>query len=369
MNKRFYLFGLLLGAFIFMVATLIVTILPQKTFGQIPESQSFPVQKVDPQVSANGTVASGTEATLHFQTSGKLIRLPYQEGDTVKEGQAIAQLDTYALSRQLQIAANTYESTQNTTNQTVENGQAGVLEGQQRVSLDTYNKSGYSTIPESTVIYDAVKRMVDTSLASQDSAELNVELARYALQLATLTAPINGIITHEDVTVPNVNITTLTSFTIQDPSDMIFRAQVAETDIDFVSVGSKAIIQLNSNPQKDYTGTVVKIYPEKTTSSDGQSVYSVDVRSDELKKSAKFDQSGQVMIQSNTRPSVVLVPSWLVLSHKYVWVVDSGGNASLKTVETGKTHGTEIEVTKGLSPSDRVITDPLFIAQKRYQLL
>ena len=101
-----------------------------------------------------------TQAVLNFQTGGKLIYLPFKEGDTISQGQTIAQLDTYALQQQLQIAANNYQATKNGTSQTQESQQAGVLEGQQRTSLDQTNKQGYSEIPQTQVIYDNIQRIV-----------------------------------------------------------------------------------------------------------------------------------------------------------------------------------------------------------------
>src|SRR5207248_344881 len=108
-------------------------------------------------------------------------------GDAVSQGQTIAQLDTYALQKSLQLAANNYEISKNNTDQTTENNQAGVVEGQQRLSLDTTNKNSYQNITEVQVINDAVKRIVDNNTLAQNSAKLNVDLANYAFQLTTLT--------------------------------------------------------------------------------------------------------------------------------------------------------------------------------------
>ena len=46
----------------------------------------------------------------------------------------------------------------------------------------------------------------------------NVDLANYALQLATLTSPINGVLLHEDVNTAGVNISPVTTFIVADPA-------------------------------------------------------------------------------------------------------------------------------------------------------
>src|SRR5439155_11427805 len=109
-------------------------------------------------------------------------------------------------------------------------------------------------------ITDTVKRLVDNSLLSQNSAQLTVDLANYAVQLATLTSPLSGVVTHEDVTVAGVNIAPTTSFVVADPTSVIFRAYIAENDIDYVSEGALAEIALDGSQNK-LQGTVVKMYP------------------------------------------------------------------------------------------------------------
>jgi HlyD family secretion protein len=329
-------------------------------------TKEITVKKVDAMISADGAITSENQATLHFQTGGKILSLPVKEGDKVYQGQTIASLDTYALQKNLQLAANSYQISKNSTDQTNQNNQAGVVEGQQRLALDKSTASSYNNVTEAQVVTDMVKRFVDNSKLSNDSAQLSVDLANYAVQLATLTSPLSGVVTHEDVTVAGVNVTPLTSFTVADPANVVFRAYVAENEIDYVSVGAQATVSLDGSKKK-VDGTVSKIYPAKVTLASGQSVYQVDIASSGL-KNTKLDQSGSVLIASNTDSDVTLVPMWTVLDGKYIWV-DSNGQAVLKEVKTGRVHGSDIEILDGLATNDKVITDPKTIANKKYIVL
>jgi RND family efflux transporter MFP subunit len=299
---------------------------------------------------------------------GKLAYLPFKEGDQIYQGQTIAQLDTYALQKQLQIAANTYQTVKTGINQTLEYQQAGILEGQQRVSLDTTNKNAYSAIPEASVIYDNVKRIVDNAILAQNTAQLNVDLANYALQLATLTSPINGIVLREDATTAGVNITPLTSFVVADPSSVVFSASVRQQDIDFISVGNPATVSLDAMGGRTMQGVVDKIYPQKTTLSNGDQVYRVDIKINNLPDTLKFGQSGTVLIKSNFNQKVILVPSWTVLSDSYIWV-SGNGKPVLKKVSVGETFNGQTEVLHGLSDTDKVITNPENVISKLYSIL
>ncbi|HVZ11654.1 MAG TPA: efflux RND transporter periplasmic adaptor subunit [Patescibacteria group bacterium] len=332
------------------------------------KTQEVAAKSVAQIILADGKVVSQNEAKLSFQTGGKLTYLPFKEGDSVSVGQTIASLDTYALQRQLQLVANTYQTTKNNTDQAVENSKSGITEGQQRTSLDTTNKNGYSNYTEAQVITDAVQRIVDNNLLAQNSAQINMDIANYALSLATLTSPMTGIITHEDVTVPNVNITPLTSFTIDDPNSLVFRANVDESDIDYVTVGSSVKIHLNG-VVSPIPGTVLKVYPQKTTLASGQDVYQVDIQAtSDLKTLSKLGQGGSVEIKSNLSSDVVLVPTWTVLNGQYVWI-DNGGRKEMKKVSVGRVHGGEVEILDGLGAGDAVIINPESIIANSYSIL
>ncbi|HUD20347.1 MAG TPA: biotin/lipoyl-binding protein [Patescibacteria group bacterium] len=324
------------------------------------------VQFVQSSITADGAVTAQDEAVLNFQLAGKLQYLPVKVGDKVYQGQTIASLDSYALRQELQLASNAYQLVKNGTDQTQEYKQAGILEGQTRYALDLSNKQGYAAVTEATVVYDTVQRIVDDDLLAQNSAQIGVDLAKYAVTLASLTSPINGIITYEDVTVPGVNITPVTTFVVADPASMVFRANVPLENIYYISVGSPVTLAIDGIAHK-ITGTVVKIFPTKVTLKSGQAVYQVDVVSDELKKLAKLDMTGSAIISTNS-DNVALVPAWTVLGGKYVWV-DNNGTPELRTVTAGKIHGKEIEITSGLSPNDNIITDPKFISTRKYLML
>lgn len=339
-----------------------------QTFKPSIQAQSVAIKPVESQISANGTIHSESEATLQFQTPGKLVYLPFKQGDKVSQGQTIAQLDTYALQRSLTTALNNYKSTRDTFDQTVSNSSNTILQGQQKYVLDVTGKSGITGDSENNAINDMVARIVDQNQSSLNNSVINVELASYALQLATLTSPISGVITAEDVTVPNVNITTNTSFSVADPSLPIFKAYVLPQDIDFVQVGSPAKITIDGLPNLSVSGSVERVFPQKTTLSDGSSAYEVDITSDNLKNGLKLGQTGHVFIQSTARSDSMLVPIWAVVANQYVWMTENG-RPVLQKVVVGKTHGNDIEISGLGSPDQKIILDPKNIADQKYKVL
>lgn len=293
-------------------------------------------------ITADGAVTAQDEAVLTFQTPGKLIYLPFQLGDRVLQGQAVAQLDLAKLQANLRQAEQSFTAAK-------------------AASEKLYNDQGAPT--DETFDQKVKRTAVD---AAQDIAYDSVVKARQDITDATLVSSINGILIREDVTVTGVNVTPATTFIVADPSTMVFRANVSMGDIYYLNVGSQVTLAIDGIPNK-LTGTVVKIYPSKVTLPSGQAVYQVDIDSDELKKLAKLDEGGTALISSNAE-NVALVPAWTVLAGKYIWI-DNNGTPELRQVTTGKIHGTEIEITGGLSTQDKIIIDPKFISTRKYKLL
>jgi RND family efflux transporter MFP subunit len=305
------------------------------------KTKALEIKSIASTIQADGVVTPQNQAILHFQTGEKLIYIPFKEGDFVYQGQIIASLDAS------KFAANLRQAEQNFT-------------AAKAVSEKYYNDHGNNTAES----YDEkIKRTaVD---AAQNIAYDNVVKARQDLANATLVSPIDGTLIHEDVTTPFVNITPATSFIVADLSSLVFQANVSENDIDFMSIGNAAAIKLGNG--KLIEGIVDKIYPDKITLFSGQKMYQVDIKSTKTGELGLMGQTGTVLIQSNLRNNVSLVPTWTMLNHESVWV-QAQGNPVLRNIVIGKTHGDMTEVLGGLKTGDKIIINPESIAGGKYAI-
>lgn len=307
------------------------------------------VKPVGQQILATGMIRSQNEATLSFQTGGKLIYLPFKEGDSVKQGQVIAQLDSRAIQNALQSAV---DASQN-----------------QKIQFDITNDFNGDRALSDTGLSTSALRQLQTATNTLNQAQLAVAVQQIALEQSTLTSPIDGVITHEDVTTPNVNITPATTFTIADPQEMVFRANISENDISFIALGAPVTITLDGLPNKKIQGVVSKIYQQKQTLASGENIYQVDIQADNLNTIGALRQSGSVVISSKfSGQHVMLIPSWVVLGNKYVWVMRSD-KAILQEVTVGDLVGNDIEVTSGLQDNDVIIVAPKAFVTKKYIVL
>lgn len=207
-------------------------------------------------VSASGKIRAGKQVDLKFQTSGKLIWVGVKEGDKVKPWQVIAKLDTYELERKLKDVLLSYNKERND------------FEEEFRVT--------YREQTPYTALTDTVKRILEKNQWDLDKAVVDVELKDYALELATLTTPITGIITHIDTSVAGVNITPATAvFTVSDPSSLEFVAEVDEVDIINLYEGEEAVITLDSQSDRLIESKIKRISFSSIKTSGGGTAYEV----------------------------------------------------------------------------------------------
>ena len=362
---------------LFIIAALILSIISIFAILQIMNavkkssltSESISLKKVASEIMADGQVRSQNEAVMHFQIAGKAVYLPFKEGDLVKQGQTVVSLDSYATQKQLEAALNTYRSVRDTFDQVQDNNKNNYLDAQQAnpYPLNYFNLGGIGNNDKTNAVNDMIKRIIDQNQANLDNSVIQVQLANYAFTLSTLTSPINGVLVHQDISTPQVMVTPQNTFTIIDPDLLIFRANISENDVNFVQEGNEATIQLNGVNDK-IIGTILKIYPEKITLPTGENVYQVDIEGLDIKKLGKYKQGGIVLIKNKYDTTVVLVPSWLVLSKQYIWVTENG-NTKLKAIKTGETVGGNTEILDGLNDSDKIILNPSSLIKNKYPLL
>jgi RND family efflux transporter MFP subunit len=307
------------------------------------KTETLEIKTVVSVLQADGVVTPRDQAVLHFQTGGKLVYLPFKEGDRVFQGQVIARLDTSKLEANLRQAEQSFVAAKAISDK--------FYDGRDPNASESYD--------------DKIKRTAID--AAQNIAYDSVVKARQDLTDATLLSPIGGVILQEDVDTINVNVTVATGFTVADPSSLVFRANILENDIDFVSVGNSVTIKLGEGTVP-ILGTVSKIYPDKVVSAAGQKVYQVDIETEKADSFNVVGQSGMALIQSNSKENVKLIPTWTVLNHDSVWVL-ADGKPVLRNVTVGKIHGDMTEILYGLKNQDEVITNPESIAAGKYRIL
>lgn len=324
-----------------------VILLPKATARKKKEVATAKVEKKSLQkvVSASGKVRPEKEVNLKFQASGRLAWVKVQEGDPVEQWQAIAGLDQRELQKNLEKELRDY------SNERWDFAQDRETHHVSADDLDSYT------------LTNEVRRLLEKNQFDLEKTVLDVELKDIALKYATLITPIAGIVTRVDTPVAGVNITPATAvFSVADPDEVVFEANVDEADVALIKEGQKAILALDAYPEEEIEVRVGEISFTAITTRGGGTAFPVKfILPENQNLKFKLGMNGDAEIIIQEKANVLVIPSEAVIQRKdkfYVWMVKDG-LAHKQEVKLGLEADLEIEVLKGLSEENQIIVEDL----------
>jgi len=268
-------------------------------------------------VSASGEIKPKTYVNIGANAFGKIVKLHVKEGDHVKKGQLLAQLenvqssaDVSATRASLQAAETDFTAAQaglQTSRADLNRAQSDAdhtrldWERAQGLYKDALiAKQDYDTKKAAWESAQAglaqAKARVDQAKAQMDSAQKHISqnqanLTRVAdvLQKTLYEAPYDGVITNlpvregETVVMGIQNAPGSTLMTLADMSVITAEVKVDETDIVNVRMGQPAEVTIDAIPHKTFHGTVTEIGDNAIVRSTGVSTSQATSTSEEAK--------------------------------------------------------------------------------------
>lgn len=290
-------------------------------------------------VSVSGAVAAKNVANLTFPIGGTISWIGVKVNDTVSAGQTIATLDQRTVLKNLQQALITYSEQRNTFDQTLFN-------------------NGNAAGPQDAV-NDTIKRVLQNNQFDLDKSVNSVELQDLARQQSILTTPISGIVTKEDTTVAGTTaVLGTTTFTITDPTSLVFSMDVDEADIGKIHPGQKVSLTLDAYPNDTFSLPVDTIDFVSHATTNGGNAYTVDVKLNNSASSTyRVGMNGNADITTNEKHNVLTIPLASLVNTNQVYVKTTKGFV-LRSISLGLQSDTQAEVTSGLAVGDAIALDP-----------
>jgi HlyD family secretion protein len=268
-------------------------------------------------VSASGEIKPKTYVNVGANAFGKITHLYVKEGDHVKKGQLLAQLENVQSSADVSANEASLQAAQTdavAADAGLKTAQADLLRAQadyDRNKLDweraqslfkdgLISKSDFDSRQNAWAAADAgltqAQARVAQAKAQKESSERRVAQARatlthYAdlLQKTTYPAPFDGVVTNlpvregETVVIGIQNAQGSTLMTIADMSVITAEVKVDETDIVNVHLGQPAEVTIDAIPKKIFHGTVSEIGDNAIVRSSGLSTSQQTTASEEAK--------------------------------------------------------------------------------------
>lgn len=327
-------------------------------------------------VTASGAVSSANNTPIVTLVTGKITKLYVKNGDTVKAGAKIADLELDQSSNQKYIqqlasyqnAVNSLESAKNNLRQyeidaktADDNFIKGALDKNKSPDSLTYQQL-FTAKRVAEEKYQIQQKVVEASQMSLNSAYLTLQ--NYS---PTVYAPISGTLSglsyQEGSVIPaqavssSTNTLSQTIAYITTSSLPIISVNLTEIDIPKVEIGAKATLTFDAFPDKTFTG---KVFSINTTgiSSSGVTSYPttiiLDVQNDKIY--ANMSVTANIIITS--KDDVLYVPSSAVVTQNGESVVRKliDGEVQYIPVETGISSDSGVEIISGLTEGEEVIT-------------
>jgi HlyD family secretion protein len=308
-----------IGAGVLVVLALIVGFTVRQSGKNVATVQSGTAQREDLSsvVSASGEIKPKTYVNIGANAYGKITHLYVKEGDHVKKGQLLAQLENVQSSADVNAGQATVEASGTdaiaadaalkTSDADLQRAQADYArnkldwERAQNLFKDgLISKSDFDSRQNAWVTADSglaqAKARVAQARAQKDSADRHVSQARAnltrvadVLQKTTYSAPYDGVITNlpvregESVVIGIQNALGSTLMTLADMSVITAEVKVDETDIVNVHLGQPAEVTIDAIPKKIFHGTVSEIGDNAIVRSTGVATSQQATASEEAK--------------------------------------------------------------------------------------
>src|SRR5215210_668779 len=218
-------------------------------------------------VTASGKIEAKTSVDISADITGRIIEIAVREGDLVKRGQFLLQIDPAQYQAAVARAQGVVSSTEATllqTRATRDQAQRAWNRARQLTELGD-NLIAPETAEQARTALDVAEANYQATKAQLDQARASLQESRDNLAKTRLTSPISGrvvrlAVEEGEVAVPGTfSRETGLLMTIADLSVILAKVQVDETDVIRLKARDSVEVNIDAYPDTTFSGQVTKI--------------------------------------------------------------------------------------------------------------
>lgn len=194
-----------------------------------------------------GTIVPERDAKLRAQVSGPVLRTFAEQGERVKAGAILAQLDDRTFREAWLSAKSSLANAQNSADIAArEFARAERLIKEGAIANRDLEVASRSNMTAQSAVEDAKSRLA--------TAEENLARTR-------ITAPFAGVVSERGVSAGDVVAPGAAMYTVVDPSTMRLEAAVPAEQLGAIRIGARVKFSVNGYGDRKFVGTVTRINP------------------------------------------------------------------------------------------------------------
>lgn len=305
-----------------------------------------------PLLSGSGYIVTGDRyVSIGVRVPGRIERYFIEEGESVKKGDPLVQLD----DRDYRAALDRAQASLELARANAELADAELRRGRE------LRKNGVISEQE----FDILENKADVARASIAQLEAEVEAARVNLEYTTLRAPTDGVVLAKlkevgEIAVPGGFAGSGDLVRIANLTDIRAEVDVNEADLDRVKMGGLARVTPDAYPNRNYAARVVKLYPQVDRQ---KGTLKIEVKLENPDDKLLPDMSVRVTFLADPPApgeetgKTVLVPAGALQRDNdgtYVWGVRDGRVARVDVVTAGDV-GDRVRIASGLAGGEAVV--------------
>ncbi len=350
-------------------------------------------------VTASGKIEADAQVDISADITGRIVQLGVKEGDVVKKGQFLVQIDPAQYESAVKRLEGLLASSQASLVQAQTNRDQSKRQLDRWVEMRKINAALVSSeqVEQAQQQYDVAVASYNAAAANVDQARGSLSEARDQLSKTRIMSPINGRVVRLPVEVGEVAVPGTFSretgrlMTIADLGTILAKVKVDETDVVRVHLADSVEVTIDAFTDSTFTGRVTKISNSATvaasnTGSGDRAVdFDVEVTLDNPPAGIRPDLSATARIVTDTRSKALAIPiiALTVRQHEElpnelkegeaapaskassirdkdregVFVVQNGV-ATFRAVKVGIAGDEYFEVVDGLKQGDSLVAGP-----------
>lgn len=289
---------------------------PKKESGPVTlEFVATDVTQAEPRAIAQRLPLSGTlqprdQAIVKAKVAGDVKLALVREGESVRAGQLLAQLDSPDLRAKLA------------------EKQANLDAGRAQLAIAEKNRSTNQALLKQGFIsqnaYDNVESTMSIQKETVKSWDAQVVMARNALADAQAAAPIAGIVARQHARTGEKVAVDAPLYTLVNLRQMELQAMVPAADIGAVRIGATVRFTVDGYDGKTFAGQVERINPTAEPGSRMVTVYIAVPNPDLLLRGGSFAAGSLELVASAPRPTLPLSAVRSENGQNFVWLIQDG---------------------------------------------